>query len=192
MPFTLKKIAIPDFGMPVSRPKIPPATYAERCRRAYATAACDWLVVYGDREHFGNIAFLSGFEPRFEEALLLLGKGGVAIIVTGNENQDYAAAVADLPGVALKDVRIDVDAGNVLRISAERVEEQERDDVRGGVTYHRSERTSGRQWRSLQLPQGVDASRIAAKLENGVLCICAPKIEGFDAGGRRRIAINAA
>jgi hypothetical protein len=101
MPFTLQKIAIPDFGVPISRPTIPSATYAERCRRAYAAAGCDWLVVYGDREHFGNVAYLCGFEPRFEEALLLLGKGGVAVIVTGNENQDYAAAVAGLPGVAV-------------------------------------------------------------------------------------------
>ena len=101
MPFSLKPIAIPDFGVPVARPEIPAATYADRCRRAYAAAGCDWLAVYADREHFGNIAYLSGFEPRFEEALLLIGKGRGAVIVTGNENQDYAAATARLPGVAV-------------------------------------------------------------------------------------------
>jgi hypothetical protein len=101
MKFSLRSIDIPDFGLPVARPEIPAATYAERCRRAYAAAKCDWLVIYADREHFGNIAFLTGFEPRFEEALLLLGKGGKAVIVTGNENQDYAAATARLPGVAV-------------------------------------------------------------------------------------------
>ncbi len=32
------------------------------------------LVVYGDREHFGNIMYLTNFDPRFEEALLIIGK----------------------------------------------------------------------------------------------------------------------
>jgi hypothetical protein len=100
MKFSLHRRAIPDFGLPAAPPEIPAATYAARCARAYASANCDWLVVYADREHFGNIAWLTAFEPRFEEALLLLGKGGRAIIVTGNENQDYAA-LSPLPGVAI-------------------------------------------------------------------------------------------
>jgi len=101
MTFALTSLAVPDFGLPVARPEIPAATYADRCRRAWAAAGCDWLAVYADREHFANIAFLTNFEPRFEEALLLLGKAGRAVIVTGNENQDYAAAIARLPGVAV-------------------------------------------------------------------------------------------
>ena len=32
----------------------------------------DALVIYGDREHGANFAYLTGFEPRFEEALLIL------------------------------------------------------------------------------------------------------------------------
>ena len=31
------------------------------------------LVVYGDREHFANLAYLTGFDPRFEEAVLIVG-----------------------------------------------------------------------------------------------------------------------
>ncbi|TIV45365.1 MAG: Xaa-Pro aminopeptidase, partial [Mesorhizobium sp.] len=38
------------------------------------------------------------FEPRFEEALLLLGKAGQRIIVTGNENIGYTP-IAGLPGI---------------------------------------------------------------------------------------------
>ena len=30
-------------------------------------------VVYADREHFANLHFLTNFDPRFEEAVLLLG-----------------------------------------------------------------------------------------------------------------------
>ena len=56
----LRDIAIPDFGVPLAPPAIAPATYDRRCREAYARAGRDWLVVYGDREHAANIAFLSG------------------------------------------------------------------------------------------------------------------------------------
>ena len=98
MAFDLRSIEIPDFGLPLQQPDIPPATYERRCRSAYEGAACDWLVVYGDREHFANMAFLTAFEPRFEEALLLLGPKDRRILVVGNENESYAA-VARLPGL---------------------------------------------------------------------------------------------
>ena len=34
----------------------------------------DHLVVWGDREHSANIAYLTGFDPRFEEAVLIVGR----------------------------------------------------------------------------------------------------------------------
>ncbi len=61
-------------------------------------AGTDWLVVYADREHFGNIMHLSGFEPRFEEDLPLLGPGGRRVIITGNESESYTA-IAGLGGI---------------------------------------------------------------------------------------------
>lgn len=94
----LKTVAVPDFGVPLERPTIPAATYEARCRAAYERAGADWLVVYADREHQANIAFLTGFEPRFEEALLLLGPGDRRVIVTGNENESFTV-VAGLPGI---------------------------------------------------------------------------------------------
>ena len=57
----LRDIALPDFGLPVEPPQIPPSTYERRCRAAYKAAGARWLVVYGDREHFANIIFLTGF-----------------------------------------------------------------------------------------------------------------------------------
>jgi len=98
MPIALRPIALPDFGSTAEQPRIPAATYELRCRAAYAAAGCDWLVVYGDREHFGNIAFLSGFDPRFEEALLLLGPGDRRVLLTGNECESYAV-LAGLPQI---------------------------------------------------------------------------------------------
>lgn len=46
----------------------------------------DVLVIYGDREHGANFAYLTGFEPRFEEALLLLYQNGDSCLMLGNEN----------------------------------------------------------------------------------------------------------
>ena len=75
MTIHLRSVDIPDFGIPLEQPAIPSSTYEARCRTLLERAGCDWVVVYADREHSANMAFLTGFEPRFEEALLLLGPG---------------------------------------------------------------------------------------------------------------------
>jgi hypothetical protein len=98
MPIALRDIAVPDFDVPHEAPRIPGASYEKRCRDAYSRAGCDWLVVYADREHLANIAFLSGYDPRFEEALLLLGPQRRRILVVGNEGEAYAP-LAGLPGL---------------------------------------------------------------------------------------------
>lgn len=50
----------------------------------------DSLIVYADKEHGGNFEYLTGFIPRFEEALLILHKEGDAVLVLGNENLKLA------------------------------------------------------------------------------------------------------
>jgi hypothetical protein len=100
MPVSLKAVALPDFGALGEQPDIPAATYEARAADAYRRAGVDWLAVYADREHFGNIMFLSGFEPRFEEAFLLIGANGRRVLITGNESESYAA-IARLPGLTV-------------------------------------------------------------------------------------------
>src|SRR5690606_37097815 len=58
--------------------------------------------------HLANIAFLTGFEPRFEEALLILGRGGRRILVTGNESISYAplAGLANLKVMLCQTLRL--------------------------------------------------------------------------------------
>lgn len=46
----------------------------------------DVLMIYADREHGANFAYLTGFEPRFEEAVLILHKDGGCYLLLGNEN----------------------------------------------------------------------------------------------------------
>ena len=38
-------------------------------RRRMDERGLDQLVVYADREHSANLSYLTGFDPRFEEAL---------------------------------------------------------------------------------------------------------------------------
>ncbi len=46
-------------------------------------------IVYGDREHFANLMYLTGFDPRFEESLLIVCVSGRPLIVVGNECEGY-------------------------------------------------------------------------------------------------------
>jgi hypothetical protein len=100
MPVALRKIALPTFERLGEQPQIPTHVYDARAIAAQKMACVDWLVVYSDREHFGNIVFLTGFEPRFEEAFLLLGPQNERVLITGNESESYAA-IARLPGLSV-------------------------------------------------------------------------------------------
>jgi hypothetical protein len=44
----------------------------------------DAAIVYADREHSANLAYLSGFDPRFEEAILIVSDSQVPLILVGN------------------------------------------------------------------------------------------------------------
>ena len=91
----LAPIALPDFGMPTAMPEIPGDVYQERLRRLGSradAAGYDTIVVYADREHSANLSYLTGFDPRFEEALLLVGPSGEPAILVGNECWGMAGA----------------------------------------------------------------------------------------------------
>jgi hypothetical protein len=80
-------------------PLLPAGLYAERLegvRSAMDARGYDHLVVWGDREHSANLAYLSGFDPRFEEALLVVGPTGDPAVLVGNECEGMAGA-APLP-----------------------------------------------------------------------------------------------
>lgn len=48
------------------------------------------VVIYGDREHFANIEYFSGYDCRFEEGLLIFDSRGARHIVVGNEGYGYS------------------------------------------------------------------------------------------------------
>jgi len=95
----LADVELLDFGRPDVTPVIPPALYAtrlERLRERMDQARYDRVVVYADREHSANLAWLTGFDPRFEEAILIVGPSGEPAILVGNECYGTAGA-APLP-----------------------------------------------------------------------------------------------
>ena len=90
---------------------------------------------------------------------------------------------ADLPGVAETDVAIEVQ-DNVLTISGSRQADHERKEQ----GWYRLERSYGSFSRSLTLPDGVDADKVEASFDRGVLEVRIPKPEERKP---RRIAIGA-
>lgn len=87
----LIRIDWPDNGTPDT----PPGLSLKECsarlqslRAAAAAAGHDAIVVYGDREHAANLHWLTGFDPRFEEAVLVVTPGD-ALLLAGNECLAY-------------------------------------------------------------------------------------------------------
>jgi hypothetical protein len=91
----LREVTLPDFGAPSEMPEIAPGIYAsrlERLRERAEVRGYDRLVVYADREHSANVSFVTGFDPRFEEALLVIGPDGDPAVLVGNECWGIAGA----------------------------------------------------------------------------------------------------
>jgi HSP20 family protein len=86
------------------------------------------------------------------------------------EREDHYVISMDVPGVSKDDIRIEMQ-GNQLMISGVRKEETRRDEK----NLRRIERSYGTFQRVFTLPQGVDADKIEASCENGVLMLAVPK-----------------
>ncbi len=86
------------------------------------------------------------------------------------ENKESFVFRADLPGVAEKDLQVQLN-DNRLSVSGKRESEK----TEQNETYYASERSYGSFTRSFTLPEGVDADKAHAELKNGVLTIAIPK-----------------
>ncbi len=126
---------------------------------------------------FDNFGFGRGLMPSpfFGRALERVESGDVERSLWAPQIEIYERdgkmhIAADLPGLDKKDVHVELN-NDVLTIEGERRSEQR--DEKGGW----SERSYGRFFRSIPLPEGVNAENANAKFENGVLDISfdAPK-----------------
>src|ERR1700722_7887707 len=92
----LGPVELPSYELPSFLPSIPLATYQARLAAAVSAAAGSGLGalgVYAAREHFANMSYLTGYDPRFEESLLIMVPGRAPVLLVGNEGVSYAAVV---------------------------------------------------------------------------------------------------
>ena len=90
-----------------------------------------------------------------------------------DESKDHYLVSFDMPGVKKDDIQIEV-KDNTLMIAGERNKEVKNAEHEG---YMRHERSYGKFQRAFTLPGSVDASKIEAHYEDGVLNVAIPKTE---------------
>ena len=100
-------------------------------------------------------------------------------LVDVSESADLYVITVEVAGLSREDIQIVVQDGK-LTLKGER----RAGDVRA-LRFERVERGHGRFVRTFVLPDTVDASSVAADLQNGVLTIAIPKVSG-----RRRVDID--
>jgi len=87
-------------------------------------------------------------------------------------NEESAMVTAELPGMDAKDLEINV-TGSTLTLTGKR----EGEDLPENARYHRRERGCGDFTRSIELPFPVQADKVEARLEKGILEIILPRAE---------------
>lgn len=87
------------------------------------------------------------------------------------QSNDNVVAVVELPGMRKEDIDISLHDGT-LTISGERKREST-----DGEKAQRTERYVGTFRRSIALPTRVDAGKVSASYENGILKVTLPKAE---------------
>jgi HSP20 family protein len=85
------------------------------------------------------------------------------------EKDNELVVCAELPGLKPEDVKVDV-TDNALVIEGER--KQEREDKSGGKWH--SERSYGRFYRTIPLPEGAETEKAKADFKNGELQVTVP------------------
>lgn len=122
---------------------------------------------------------LIGFDPfsgwpSFQSRLSKFQDSTWAPAVDISEDDDAFIVTADLPDMDKKDINVSLDNG-VLSISGERHHESEESDEE--KKYHLVERSHGSFFRSFSLPKDIDAEKVTALCQDGVLKVTVPKTE---------------
>lgn len=87
------------------------------------------------------------------------------------ETSDELLLTAEIPGMSIEDIEIEVE-NNILTLKGEKKEEREEGENR---RYHLWERKHGSFQRTFTLPRAIKAEKITANLKDGVLFIQIPK-----------------
>lgn len=100
-----------------------------------------------------------------------------------SETDKEVRICADLPGVSEGDIDVSLD-NDILTIRGEKKFERKDDKE----NYHFVERSYGTFQRSLRLPYSVDAGKVQANFDNGVLTVTLPK--GKEQEHRKKIQVQ--
>ena len=134
-------------------------------------------------EPFALMRSLMGWDP-FRDVTLAPEAGTFLPAFDITETRAGYVFSADLPGVKLEDVDLDL-TGSRLSISGKREPEPRQE----GETRFITERSFGSFCRTFNLPEGVDGSAVKAELKQGVLTVTVPKVPEVQP---RKIAITQA
>jgi HSP20 family protein len=115
-------------------------------------------------EDFGGRGWLT---PMLDKAQLPQGPWSPQVEII--QRDDELVLRADLPGLSKDDVNVEI-ANDGITIEGERRNEHEEK----GEGYFRSERSYGKFYRRIPLPEGVEAEDANASFKNGVLEITMP------------------
>ncbi len=124
-----------------------------------------WSNLRDELNSFFDMPFWSGFDRTGQ--LFTGWSPALDLYETG----DHFVAVVELPGMRKGDIDISLHDGT-LTISGERKRE-----INNGETAQRTERYVGTFRRSISLPTRVDASKVSATYQDGILKVTLPKAE---------------
>lgn len=114
--------------------------------------------------------FAEDMDRFFGQAPRSAGDAGAwAPVIEVKEKDGKLLVTAELPGLKKEDVKVHVD-GDTLVVEGER--KQEKEEKREG--YYHSERSYGKFYRSVLLPEGAKIDQTAAHFDDGVLEVTVP------------------
>ena len=117
-------------------------------------------------------AWMKHFSEEMDRSLGIKGTSEAAAwrpAIEVKEGKGKLSVTAEIPGVKPEDIKIHM-TGDVLVVEGERRHEKE--EKREG--YCHSERSYGRFYRAIPLPEGADADKATANFHNGVLEVMVP------------------
>ena len=120
---------------------------------------------FGDLDHFFRSPF-DGFGRVFELANQLNRYSNMDLAAEVFEDGDNYHARVELPGVKKKDLSLELNDGN-LAVGFKRESDPKEGEEADGTVWKRA----------ISVPEDVDASKISAKLEDGILTVTLPKSE---------------
>jgi hypothetical protein len=88
----LINVAPPPVELAEELPAISGDEFEARIAALRSAVDADWIVVYGDREHNASLIYLCNLDPRFEEALLVIGPDSRTLVL-GKEDVGYVPIV---------------------------------------------------------------------------------------------------